>query len=71
MRFYDAFLAEMDKVTVMADAPAAAVVGVCIRAAKRAQLVMDGEEVSAGPWEVSKDNPGTTPLAERLPNEHR
>lgn len=61
MSFYEAFLAEMDKVTVMADAPATAVVGVCIRAAKRAQMVVDGEGVSPGPWTVSATNPGVQP----------
>lgn len=61
MTFYEAFLAEMDKVTVKADAPAVAVVGACIRAAKRAQRVMDGESVSDGPWTVSATNAGTTP----------
>lgn len=63
MNFYEAFMAELDKVTVMADAPAAAVVGVCTRAAKRAQMVMDGEQVSDGPWTVSATNPGTSPDA--------
>lgn len=58
MNFYEAFLAEMNKVTVKADAPAAAVVGVCIRAAKRAQMVMDGETVSPGPWVVSAEDSG-------------
>lgn len=61
MDFYEAFIAEMDKVTVMADAPAVAVVGVCTRAAKRAQTVVDGGTVSDGPWTVSATNPGTTP----------
>lgn len=61
MTFYEAFLAEMNKVTVMADASAVAVVGACTRAAKRAQQVMDGETVSDGPWTVSATNPGTTP----------
>lgn len=61
--FYEAFLVEMDKVTVKADAPAVAVVGVCTRAAKRAQMVVNGEPVSDGPWTVSATNPGTTPDA--------
>jgi hypothetical protein len=59
MNFYEAFLAEMDKVTVMADASAVAVVGACTRAAKRAQMVMDGEPVSDARWTVSATNPGT------------
>lgn len=63
MTYYEAFLTEMRKVKVMADAPAVAVVGACTRAAKRAQLVVDGETVSDGPWTVSATNPGTTPDA--------
>lgn len=62
MNFYEAFLAEMEKVTVFAEAPATAVVGACTRAAKRAQMVMDGESVSAGPWVVSASTFGTSPL---------
>lgn len=61
--FYDAFKAELDKVTIEADAPATAVVGVCLRAALRAQRVIDGEPVSDGPWVVSATNPGIEPVA--------
>lgn len=64
MTFYEAFLAEMDKVTVRADAPATAVLGVCIRAAKRAQMVMNGEPVGTGPWIVSAEDSGTRPAAD-------
>lgn len=48
--FYEAFKAELDKVTIKADAPAAAVVGECLRAAKRAQIVLNGGTVSPGPF---------------------
>lgn len=44
--FYEQFKVELDKVTIKADDPAAAVVGMCIRAAKRAQMVLDGEHVA-------------------------
>lgn len=60
--FYEAFLAEMDKVVVMADAPAVAVVGACTRAAKRAQMTIDGAEVSAGPWIVGPEDTGAGPV---------
>lgn len=50
MTFYEAFKIELDKVTIKATAPAAAVLGECLRAAKRAQMVMDGEQVSPGPF---------------------
>lgn len=55
--FYEAFLTELGKVTVKADAPAVNVVGACIRAAKRAQMVMDGEAVSPGPWTIDGSTP--------------
>lgn len=43
--FYAAFIAEMDKLTIRADMPAAAVVGECTRAAKRAQMATDDGEL--------------------------
>ena len=48
--FYNAFLVEIRKVKIEAFAPATAVLGACLRAAKRAQMVVDGEEVAPGPW---------------------
>lgn len=50
--FYEQFKIELDKVKILGDAPAAAVVGECLRAAKRAQMVVDGEEVSPGPFVI-------------------
>ena len=41
--FYKAFIDEIDALTVKADDSAAGVLGVCTRAAKRAQMVVDGE----------------------------
>lgn len=41
--FYEAFTSELDALTIMADAPAAAVLGECTRAAKRAQMWLDGD----------------------------
>ena len=45
--FYAAFMREMEAITIKADAPAAAVVGECIRAAKRAQMWIDGDYETA------------------------
>ncbi len=60
--FYEAFISEMDKVIVMADAPAVAVVGACTRAAKRAQMTIDGAQVSPGPWLVGPEDTGAGPI---------
>jgi hypothetical protein len=46
--FYRAFLAEIDAVRLTADMGAAAVLGECTRAAKRAQMVLDGELPKVG-----------------------
>ena len=43
MTFYERYIEELDAITIMADDSAAAVVGICTRAAKRAQMVVDGE----------------------------
>lgn len=43
MNFYERFILELDALTIKADMPAAAVCGELIRAAKRAQMVVDGE----------------------------
>ena len=69
MSFYEAFLAEMDKTTITADAPAVAVVGACIRAAKRAQMVVDGEMVSAGPWLIDRESSGAPALDRYVGNQ--
>lgn len=52
----------MDKVVVMNDAPAVAVIGACQRAAKRAQMVLDGVVVSQGPWIVGPEDTGAGPI---------
>ena len=41
--FYELFIQEVDALTIMADASVVHVVGELTRAAKRAQLVADGE----------------------------
>lgn len=41
--FYDLYIAEIDALTITADMTAAQVVGICTRAAKRAELVHDGD----------------------------
>jgi hypothetical protein len=46
--FYEAFTQEVDAITIPADMPAVAVVGVMTRAAKRAQLIMDRELAPIG-----------------------
>jgi hypothetical protein len=45
---YEAFTQEVDALTITADMPAVAVVGIMTRAAKRAQLVMDEELAPIG-----------------------
>ena len=40
---YHRFIEELDAVTLMADIGAADAVGICVRAVKRAQMVVDGE----------------------------
>ena len=40
---YEAFIAEVEALTIRADMPAVAVVGELTRAVKRAQMVVDGE----------------------------
>lgn len=46
--FYERFKAELDKVEITGSMPAAAVVGECLRAAKRAQMALDGTTQSDG-----------------------
>lgn len=46
--FYEAFTSEVDALTIGADFPAARVVGIMTRAAKRAQLVIDRELAPIG-----------------------
>lgn len=42
MKFYDAFIEEVDALTIKATDPAVKVVGELTRAAKRAELVVEG-----------------------------
>jgi hypothetical protein len=46
--FYEAFNQEVDALTIPADLPAVAVVGIMTRAAKRAQLIIDRELAPIG-----------------------
>lgn len=41
--FYEAFTCEVDALNIQANFPAVRVVGILTRAAKRAQMVVDGE----------------------------
>lgn len=62
-RFYEAFIAEMDAITIMADMPAAAVVGECTRAAMRAQMKVEGQALPL----VTLRREHDTPTREQMP----
>lgn len=53
--FYEAFTQEVDALTIKADLPAAAVVGIMTRAAKRAQMIMDRELAPIGQRKGASD----------------
>ncbi|AXC38703.1 hypothetical protein QCN37_gp79 [Arthrobacter phage Tatanka] len=53
--FYEAFTQEVDALTIKADLPAAAVVGIMTRAAKRAQMIMDRELAPIGQRKGTSD----------------
>lgn len=46
--FYEAFTQEVDALTIPADSPAAHVVGIMTRAAKRAQMIIDRDLAPIG-----------------------